>query len=184
MTPQDIPNVLASLFGDDVQTLAPGSYQIEKEGFRLLVLRSAEQDWLRMMVPIVALSEAGAFLEEFLEANFDETQEARYAIHQGLIWTVFQHEGASLTEADFRSAIGRLISMFRQGLELVFKRHVEKQIRQIIRAAKQQGQSMETTMKTLERFYSEGVMGDLDTSSEGAVEAWRSQLLRLWEEEK
>lgn len=184
MTPQDIPNVLASLFGDDVQTLAPGSYQIEKENFRLLVLRSADQDWIRMMVPIVGLSEAGAFLEEFLEANFDETQEARYAIHQGLIWTVFQHEGASLTEADFRSAIGRLISMFRQGLDLVFKRHVEKQIRQIIRAAKQQGQSMDATMKTLERFYSEGVMGDLDTSSEGAVEAWRSQLLRLWEDEK
>ena len=179
MTPNDIPNVLASLFGDDVQTLAPGSYQIEKESFRLLVLRSPEQNWLRMMVPIVSLSEAGAFLE----ANFDETQEARYAIHQGLIWTVFQHDGASLTESDFRSAIGRLISMFRQGLELVFKRHVEKQIRQIIRAAKQQGQSMEATMKTLERFYSEGVMGDLDTASEGAVEAWRYQLLRLWEEE-
>ena len=183
MTPQEIPNVLASLFGDAVQTLAPGSYQIEQQGFRLLVLRSEEQDWIRMMVPIVSLTEAGAFLEEFLEASFDETQEAHYAVHQGLIWTMFQHSCSSLTEDDFRSAVGRLISIFRQGLELVFKRHVEKQIRQIIKAAKLQGQSMEATMQTLERFYSEGVMGDLDTASEGAVEAWRYQLKRLWEEE-
>ncbi len=183
MTPQEIPNVLASLFGDAVQTLAPGSYQIEQEGFRLLVLRSEDQDWIRMMVPIVSLAEAGVFLEEFLEANFDETQEARYAVHQGLVWSVFHHDFSRLTEADFQGAIGRLVSMFRQGVELVFKRHVEKQIRQIIRAAKMQGQTLEMTMQTLERFYSEGVMGDLDRSSEGAVEAWRVQLKRLWDEE-
>jgi Tir chaperone protein (CesT) family len=184
MTPQETPNVLASLFGDAVQTLAPGSYQIEQEGFRLLVLRSEDQDWIRMMVPIASLMEAGAFLEELLEANFDETQEARYAVHQGLVWSVFQHDGTGLTEADFKGAIGRLVSMFRQGLDLVFKRHVEKQIRQIIRAAKMQGQTLEMTMQTLERFYSEGVMGDLDQSSEGAIEAWRVQLKRLWDEEK
>jgi hypothetical protein len=183
MTPQEIPNVLASLFGDAVRTLAPGSYQIEQEGFRLLVLRSEDQDWIRMMVPIVSLMEAGAFLEEFLEANFDETLEGRYAVHQGMVWTVFHHDCGTLTESDFQGAIGRLVSMFRQGVDLVFKRHVEKQIRQIIRAAKMQGQSLEMTMQTLERFYSEGVMGDLDKSSEGAVEAWRVQLKRLWDEE-
>ncbi len=183
MTPQEIPNLLTNLFGDAVVTLEPGSYQIEQAGFRLLVLRSADQDWLRLMVPIAPLGEARGFLEEFLEANFDETQEARYAIYEGLIWAVFQHEGESLTEVGFRAAIERLTALFRQGLDLIFQRHVEKQIRQIIRAAKRQGQSMEMTMQTLKRFYAEGVMGDLETSNAGAIEAWDYQLKRLWDEE-
>ena len=82
-------------------------------------------------------------------------------------------------------AVQRLVSIFKQGLDGVFNRHIEKQIRQIIKAAKLQGQSLEATMQTLERFYSEGVMGDLDSDSSsqnGTIEAWRYQLKRLWDE--
>ncbi len=186
MNPNEIPNLLASLFGDAVRTLAPGSYQIEQDGFRLLVLLSDDQSWLRMLVPIGPISEAMAFLEEFLEANFDETQEAHYAVHQGLLWSVFQHSCEGLTTEDCTTAVKRLVSIFKQGLDGVFNRHIEKQIRQIIKAAKLQGQSLEATMQTLERFYSEGVMGNLDSDSEskkGTVEAWRYQLKRLWDEE-
>lgn len=185
MNPNEIPNLLANMFGDSVKTLAPGSYQIEQEGFRLLVLLSDDQHWLRMLVPIGPISDAMAFLEEFLEANFDETQEARYAVHQGLLWSVFHHSCEGLTTEDCRMAVQRLVSIFKQGLDGVFNRHIEKQIRQIIKAAKLQGQSLEATMQTLERFYSEGVMGDLDsdsTSQNGTIEAWRYQLKRLWDE--
>ena len=82
-------------------------------------------------------------------------------------------------------AVQRLVAIFKQGLDSVFNRHIEKQIRQIIKAAKLQGQSLEATMQTLERFYSEGVMGNLDSDSasqKGTVEAWRYQLKRLWDE--
>ena len=82
-------------------------------------------------------------------------------------------------------AVQRLVAIFKQGLDGVFNRHIEKQIRQIIKAAKLQGQSLEATMQTLERFYSEGVMGSLDSDSasqKGTVEAWRYQLKRLWDE--
>lgn len=185
MNPNEIPNLLANMFGDSVKTLAPGSYQIEQEGFRLLVLLSDDQDWLRMLVPIGPISDAMAFLEEFLEANFDETQEARYAVHQGLLWSVFHHGCEGLTTEDCTMAVQRLVAIFKQGLDGVFNRHVEKQIRQIIKAAKLQGQSLEATMQTLERFYSEGVMGSLDSDSasqKGTVEAWRYQLKRLWDE--
>ena len=73
-------------------------------------------------------------------------------------------------------AVQRLVAIFKQGLDGVFNRHIEKQL---------QGQSLEATMQTLERFYSEGVMGSLDSDSasqKGTVEAWRYQLKRLWDE--
>ncbi|MEH1778746.1 MAG: hypothetical protein V7L26_06455 [Nostoc sp.] len=50
---------------------------------------------------------------------------------------------------------------------------------------KQQGQSLQATMQTLERFYAEGMMGEIDSSAKGREEvltAWRHQLERLWNE--
>lgn len=185
MTPHDIPNLLATLFGDSVQTLAPGSYQIEQNHFRLLVLLSDDQSWLRMLAPISPLSEAHPFLQEILESNFDLTQETRYAVQQDVLWIVFQHDCESLTSEVFKSAVNRLVTLFQQGLDRVFNAFVEKQVRQIIKAAKAQGQTMEMTMQTLERFYSEGVMGNLEAgemAQDETLAAWQYQLERLWNE--
>ncbi|MGI0491044.1 hypothetical protein ACN4EG_04460 [Alkalinema pantanalense CENA528] len=185
MTPQEIPNILATLFGDRAQALAPGSYQIEQDGFRLLVLLSDDQTWLRMLVPIAPAVEAQAFLQELLEANFDETQETRYAIQQDVLWAVFHHACESLVPEDFKAAIQRLIILFQDGFNTVFNTFIEKQVRQIIRAAKLQGQTMEATLQTLEHFYTEGVMGDLEDSEaakQQTLAAWRYQLERLWPE--
>ncbi len=44
---------------------------------------------------------------------------------------------------------------------------------------------METTLQNLERFYAEGIMGDLSGSTqerEQTLSAWRYQLERLWSE--
>lgn len=185
MTPQSLPNTLATLFGDAVQTLAPGSYQIETEGFRLLVLLSEGQDWLRVLLPIAPANEAMPFLEELLEANFDRTLETRYALHQGLLWAVFQHTIDGLTDNDLTLAIHRLVELHQQGIDQVFAVFAEKRVREIIKAAKQQGQTMEATLQTLDRFYEEGVMGDIAESSEAreqTMQSWHHQLERLWDE--
>jgi menaquinone-dependent protoporphyrinogen IX oxidase len=58
-------------------------------------------------------------------------------------------------------------------------------VREIIRVAKRQGQTLESTMKTLSRFYEEGVMGDVADSSDArnvSLEAWRYQMEKLWDE--
>jgi hypothetical protein len=186
MTPEEISSTITELFAAaTVTAIAPGSWQIETSSFRLLVLLSEDDTWLRVLLPIMPLSEAKPFLEQFLEANFDETQEVRYAIYDGVIWAVFQHNSGTLANADFTNAIARLISLHQAGLDNVFNRLVETRIEQIIKAAKQQGQSLQATMQNLERFYAEGLLGEIDQNAETRsqiIAAWQRQLERLWDE--
>ena len=186
MTPEEIAGTLTELFSAEVVTsIAPGSWQVETPDFRLLVLLSEDNTWLRVLLPIMPLQEAAAFLTQFLEANFDDTQETRYAIYDGVVWGVFQHNSGTLTNADFANAIARLISLYQAGVSDVFNSLVETRIREIIQAAKQQGQSLEATMQNLDRFYAEGLLGDIDQNPQGrsqVLAAWQRQLERLWVE--
>ncbi|MFQ4142786.1 hypothetical protein [Chlorogloeopsis sp. ULAP02] len=186
MTPTEIAGTLAELFSAEATVaIAPGSWQVETPAFRLLVLLSDDGSWLRVLLPIVPAQQARPFLEQFLEANFDETLQVRYASHQGVIWGVFQHNCSSLSVEDLRDAIAQLISLQEVGLDDVFNRLIESRVRQIILAAKMQGQSLEFTMQNLERFYAEGLMGDENQTSQAREEtlaAWRRQLERLWPE--
>jgi hypothetical protein len=185
MTPNDLPNTLAVLFGDLVQTLAPGSYQVETADFRLLVLLSEDQRWLRVLLPIAPSSEATPFCEELMETNFDTTQETRYAIHQDILWGVFQHSLAGLVAADLTAAIQQLVGLHQAGVNEAFRRFAEKRVREIIKKAKQNGQSLELTLQTLDRFYEEGMMGDIADEAkvrQETMKAWRFQLERLWNE--
>lgn len=185
MTPEEITKTLKELFGAVVQTPSPGLWQVEAPNMRLLVLLSDDQSWMRVLVPIAASRDAQPFLEQLLEANFDGTQEARYALHQDVLWGVFHHSLESLKAEDFAGAIARLVSLHQTGLSASFNQLVENRMLQIIQAAKQQGQSLEATLQTLDRFYEEGMMGDMTQGLEGkeaVLGAWRYQLERLWPE--
>jgi hypothetical protein len=187
MTLDEINQTLTKLFNTSVTSLAPGSWQVEAQDLRLLVLLSEdlEQSWLRVLVPIAPATEAEPFLEQFLVANFDATQAVRYALHQNVLWGVFHHSRTSLTETDLIAAIQQLIHLYERGLDDCFNQLVEARVRQIVAIAKQQGQTLESTMQTLERFYEEGVMGSLNNDAqmrEETLAAWRWQMERLWNE--
>jgi hypothetical protein len=185
MTPDEITTTLRSQFDEAVQFNPPDTWQVETEEWRLLVLLSADQSWLRILMPIAPLPEAKPFLEELLVANFDFTQEVRYALHQTVLWGVFQHGLENLSLEDFWVAVQRLISLHQLGLEPFFDELIESRLRRIIQAAKRQGQSLTATLQSVERFYEEGMMGGLDQTAqarEANLAAWRSQLERLWPE--
>ncbi|MEG5035852.1 hypothetical protein [Microcoleus sp. AT3-D2] len=185
MTPEEISNTLKDLFGDSVEMPAATSWQVQTPKFRLLVLLSEDGSWLRILLPIADAQEAQPFLDKLLEANFDTTLETRYALHQNVLWGVFQHSCATLVAADFSAAVARLLALQEQGLSDFFGGLIESRIRQIIKAAKMQGQSVETTLQTLDRFYAEGLMGEMELgreSRENTLAAWRYQLERLWPE--
>ncbi len=185
MNSEEINQSLKEFFGEAVKVPALGSWEVETDKFRLLVLLSDDGSWLRLLIPIAPAAEALPFLEQLMQSNFDVTQEARYAIYQDVLWGVFQHASASLTADDFGGAVGRLVSLHERGLSESFNDFVERRIVQIIKAAKMNGQALEATMQSLDRFYQEGLMGDM-TSGAGAREAtlgaWRYQLERLWGE--
>jgi hypothetical protein len=186
VTPADIQPFLTSRFGGTLKIVDVDSYQVETPDYRLLIILSAQQSWLRMLVPIAPAAEAMTFVEEFLSANFDATLETRYALHQGVLWGVWQHSVSGLTVADFNMAIEHAIELKQVGIDRAFRDFATKQVREIVRIAKQRGDSMEQTMQTLNRFYAEGVMGDLGATEDIRKEmmtAWQYQLERLWQEE-
>lgn len=184
MKPQDITEQLTELFGATaVRATESEAWQVETPQLQLLVLLSKDQSWLRILIPIAPAQDAQPFVEQLLEANFDETQETRYALNQNVLWGVFQHNCASLNQADFSAAVARLVSLRQRGLTQSFDQLVDSRICQIIQAAKQQGQSLEATLQTLDRFYREGLMGDLDKGAESREQVlaqWQRRLENLW----
>ncbi len=186
MTPAQLSTQLTQLFGTALVQVAPDVWQVEAPDFRLLALLSADQSWLRVLISIAPESAALPFLEQLLAANFDQTLETRYALSQEVLWGVYQHSMAGLAVEDLTNAIQQLLVLNQQGLDGIFNQFVEQQVRQIIRAAKQEGQTMAATMQTLERFYEEGLMGEMDgdaTLRQETLQAWRQQLERLWDTE-
>lgn len=185
MKPEEIEKTLKDWFGEAVAQQDATSWQVESRDFRLLVLLSEDSSWLRVLLPIAPANQVQPFLEKLLEANFDTTQETRYALHQNVLWGVFQHPCLTLNQSDFLTAIQRLLALHKNGLSEFFNELIETRIRQIIQVAKQQGQSLEMTLQTLERFYAEGFLGEMEgtaASYEQTLAAWRWQLERLWPE--
>lgn len=183
MKTEEITSTLEHLFGSAVQIQANTVWHVQTDQLRLLVLLSDDLYWLRVLIPVTTAQDAEPFLEQLLEANFDETQETRYAIHQGVLWAVFHHARESLDQNDFTAAIARVIALHQQGLTECFNKFVENRVSQIIQGAKRQGQSLQATMQTLERFYEEGFMGDMAQGAEAREQvlgAWRQQLEKLW----
>jgi hypothetical protein len=185
MTPEDIKSFLTNRFGRGLTVADADSYQVDTPDYRLLIILSAQRSWVRMLVPIAPAAEAMTFVEEFLSANFDDTLETRYAINQGVLWGVWQHSVAGLTTEDFNTAIDRSIDLKRVGIDRAFQDFATKQVKAIVSIAKQRGDTLEQTMQTLDRFYAEGVMGDIgatDDIRQEMMTAWQYQLERLWNE--
>lgn len=186
VTPEDISSFLTNRFGTTLKIVDAQSYQVDTPDYRLLIILSAQQSWVRMLVPIAPAAEAMTFVEEFLSANFDATLETRYAMNQGVLWGVWQHSVAGLTTEDFNTAIDRLIDLKRVGIDRAFQDFSTKQVKAIVSIAKQRGDTLEQTMQTLDRFYAEGVMGDLGATEDIRTEmmsAWQYQLERMWNQD-
>ena len=182
----EISALLERLFdSQDINHDAEEAWQIRNSQLHLLVILSEDRSWLRLLSPIASAAEAQSLLPQLLEDNFDRTQEVRYALNQNVLWGVFHHRLESLTTEDLESAIGSMVSLAEKGLSSSFNQVIEQQIMQIVRAAKAQGQSLESTYQTIDRFYQEGVMGGVDqdpAQREQFLAAWKAQLERLWSE--
>ncbi|MDJ0568314.1 MAG: CesT family type III secretion system chaperone [Pleurocapsa sp. MO_192.B19] len=186
MNLENISLILNQLFDvEDIKHDVEEAWQIKNSQIHLLIILSEDHSWIRLLSPIATANEAKSLLPQLLEDNFDVTQQVRYALNQNVLWGVFHHRLESLTTEDFQSAIASLVALVEKGLSRPFNQLIEKQIIQIVKAAKTQGQSLESTYQTIDRFYQEGIMGGIDqdpAQREQFLAAWKSQLERLWSE--
>lgn len=180
----EVQAVLSAVSGTLLSEAAVGQWQLDGEGWRLLVLTDPERDWLRAMIPVMPEDAALSLATQLLEANFDRTREARFAIQEGVLWVVYQHRLSTVAPVDLRQAIDQLLALRQTGFSNAFEQFADTRLGQIVSTLKQQGQSLEEALQLLGRLYEEGVLGDLQDSRaarETTLEAWRGKLTRLWQ---
>jgi hypothetical protein len=178
-------SLLQNRYGESFKEIAAECYEVNQDPLKLLLILSQDLTWLRVIVPVTSASNATSLATEFLAANFDETLDLRYALHQDVLWGVFQHSLPTLDPQDLLNALDRLAEMKQVGINKAFSRLITQRVREVIRAAKEKGETLQQTIQTIDRLYAEGVMGGLDGNSalrEEMMAAWRYQLTRLWDE--
>lgn len=89
----------------------PGFWLFEYQGRTVYVVINPVNGQLQIMAPIVPVNMLNhATLIRTLEANFSATNEARYAIAKGLVWSVYVNSLATLVESEFVTSLKQVVS--------------------------------------------------------------------------
>ena len=102
---------LVSELSDDVQGQL-GYWQFNVQNRDVLVITDEHHNRMRIMTPITA--EAGLDADELsrlLSANFDRALDAKYAISNETLWSVFTHPLAELTDEQFIGCVGQVVTL-------------------------------------------------------------------------
>ena len=78
----------------------------------MLVLTSKKHDRMRIMAIIgddTALELTQ--IRRLMEANFDRTLDARYALFQGKLWSAYLHPLSTLTEVELTAALDQVANL-------------------------------------------------------------------------
>jgi hypothetical protein len=110
MTNQRLGALIAELASDAKGE--PGYWQFAVRERDLLVLTDAAHNRMRIMAPIIAEGDLDAEdLAILLGANFGRALDAKYALNDGVLWSVYMHPLAELTEAQFRDGVEQVATL-------------------------------------------------------------------------
>lgn len=99
---------------DDNAIIQANTALFTVEGIQLQLVFDANADRMRVMAPVVSAGDLDTeALERLMQANFDSALDARYAIAQGAVWSVFLHRLSSLPLEDFASGIAQSVNLVR-----------------------------------------------------------------------
>ena len=89
-----------------------GLWAFAVEGVSLQVITDEKADRIRILAPILKTENLDeAVLYRLLQANFDSTLDARYAIANGILWSTFIHPLASLDDESFLVSLGQTVNV-------------------------------------------------------------------------
>ncbi|MGF1522790.1 MAG: hypothetical protein ACFBSF_10800 [Leptolyngbyaceae cyanobacterium] len=89
-----------------------GQWQLLIEGQQLLVITDAASDRMRIVTPVAEANTLSVEqVEAMLVANFHTALDARYAVTEGTVVSVFVHPLSSLQEADLRSGLYQVATL-------------------------------------------------------------------------
>ena len=80
------------------------------EGRPLMIVSDKAADRMRIMTPVGRADELDAeAFQRLLQANFDAVLDARYAVAQNVVWSVFIHPLSPLSPAQFYSGLAQVV---------------------------------------------------------------------------
>lgn len=89
-----------------------GHWQFEVSSLTLTVLTDESHNRMRVIIPILESEKLSKDeLYRIMQANFDSTLDARYAVAKGLLWSTFIHPLASLDDQQFLLGVGQTINL-------------------------------------------------------------------------
>lgn len=90
----------------------PGAWQFTFRELPLMILTDESANRMRIMSPV--LEEKDLAAEQYklmLEANFDRALDAKYAVFDSLVWSVFTHPLAELGVEQLKDAMGQVVRL-------------------------------------------------------------------------
>ncbi|NKB59335.1 MAG: hypothetical protein GKS00_23680 [Alphaproteobacteria bacterium] len=107
-------NDLIEAIGDDVQRNNVSQWRFLVEKVPVFVIADAPNDRMRVLVGISKTEDLPEGLyQRLMQANFDTTLDARYAVAKGVIWGAFLHPLKALTDRLFLSGVGQTVNLAR-----------------------------------------------------------------------
>ena len=110
MTNRELKRLLGKLAGNVGGQ--EGAWNIVYQNIPMAIITSPPHDRMRIVSPIPNSQDTDpSELTEIMKANFDRALDARYALYQGRLWSVFLHPLSSLTEPELGSALSQVANL-------------------------------------------------------------------------
>jgi len=89
-----------------------GYWQLNIGGRDILVITDTAHNRMRIMTPVAAQDQLDkAELTRLLEANFGSALDAKYALRENTLWSVFTHPLAELSEEQFLDCMAQVANL-------------------------------------------------------------------------
>jgi len=90
----------------------PGAWQIRISNVPVQIITDTNADRMRIIAPVRKAEELSPQeMFRILQANYDTTLDARYAVGRGILWSTFVHPLSTLTDRDFVSGLGQTVNI-------------------------------------------------------------------------
>ena len=104
-------NIVIRKYGKQVKG-GNGAWQFVIKGRPIIVLTDEKANRMRIISPIRSTKGLkNKVLHKMLQANFDTSHDARYAIAKKAIWAAYMHPLGSLNEKEFKSALVQVYNL-------------------------------------------------------------------------
>lgn len=90
-----------------------GMWRAELQGVLVVIVSDESHDRMRIMSPAARAPDEAANLRVLLEANYDRALDAKYAMHEGVVWATFMHRLSWLGAHELDNALAQVLTLAR-----------------------------------------------------------------------